>query len=129
MKIQSFEEFDIWNKAVELASIVYNITNKDKFEKDWWLRDQIRRSIVSVSSNIAEWFERNNNVEFIRFLKIAKWSCWEARTQLIIAKKVWYLVDEDFDSLKGEFIDLSNKIGWFIQYLSKHKEQWSFAKK
>ena len=129
MKINSFEDLEIRVSAVNLTAIIYKITNQNKFEKDFGLRDQIRRSTISISSNIAEVFERSNNIEFIRFLKIAKWSCWEARTQLQIAYNIWYIWEEEFQNIKNKFFELSNKLGWFIQYLNKHKIAWNFKNK
>ncbi|WP_417870854.1 four helix bundle protein [Winogradskyella sp.] len=84
-KFRSFEEIISWQKARELNKDIYNITNKnDSFSKDFGLRDQIRRSSISISSNIAEGFERETTKEFIRFLYIAKASSGEFRSQLCI---------------------------------------------
>lgn len=88
MKITSFEELKIWQISMHLAKSIYVCTQENTFRRDFGLRDQIRRSIVSVSSNIVEGFERNNIKEFIRFLKIAKASLAEARSQLMLAKEV-----------------------------------------
>jgi four helix bundle protein len=72
-KLNSFEEIIAWQKARELNAEIYNITNVNEvFSKDYGLRDQMRRASVSISSNIAEGFERETTKEFIRFLFIAK---------------------------------------------------------
>lgn len=71
--------------------MIYNMAAKKDFSRDFALRDQIRRAIISVSSNIVEGFEKNNNNEFIRYLKIAKGSAGEARNQLYIALAVKYI--------------------------------------
>ncbi len=84
-KIERFEDLIIWQKGVEMATIVYSLF---KNSKDFGFRDQIQKSSVSISSNIAEGWDRQSNNEFIRFLRIAKASCAELRTQLIIAQKV-----------------------------------------
>jgi len=66
------EEIDTWKEAVELAIEMYQITNSDKFKYDFTLKDQMRRSSLSISSNIAEGFERETQKEFIRFLFFVK---------------------------------------------------------
>jgi len=82
-KFNSFEEILLWQKARELNAANYNVTNSnDLFSKDYGLKDQIRRASVSISSNIAEGFERQTQKEFIRFLYIAKASAGEVRSQL-----------------------------------------------
>ena len=70
-KFDSFEEIISWQKSRELNKDIYIITNSsNSFSKDFGLRDQIRRSSISISSNIAEGFERETTKEFIRFLYI-----------------------------------------------------------
>jgi len=91
-KIEKFEDLLIWQNAVEIAVTVYNLF---KNSKDFGFRDQIQRSSVSISSNIAEGYDRQSNNEFIRFLRIAKASCAELRTQLIIAQKVGLINDAE----------------------------------
>ncbi len=71
---QSFTETEAWQKARELAREVYQVSNRGPFSKDFGLRDQIRRAVVSALSNVAEGFERNGTAEFIQFLAVAKGS-------------------------------------------------------
>jgi four helix bundle protein len=70
MRITKFEDLKIWQIALKITKEIYDITSKKEFSKDFSLRDQIRRAIISVSSNIVEGFEKNNNNEFIRFLNV-----------------------------------------------------------
>lgn len=79
---RSFEELEVWKKALEMSKLIYGLTEVEKFKKDYSLTDQIRRAAVSVLSNIAEGFERGSNIEFIQFLYIAKGYCGEVRAQL-----------------------------------------------
>ena len=82
-KFNSFEEIIAWQKARILNKEIYLLTNSNPlFSRDFGLRDQIRRCSVSVSSNIAEGFERQTTKEFIRFLYISKASAGEFRSQL-----------------------------------------------
>ncbi len=83
-KFNSFEEIIAWQKARALNSELYLITDQGDFSKDYGLRDQIRRASISITSNIAEGFERETTKEFIRFLYIAKASSGEFRSQLYL---------------------------------------------
>jgi four helix bundle protein len=123
MKIKTFEELKIWKLALEITKEIYDLTNKKKFSKDFKLRDQIRSAIISVSSNIVEGFEKNNNNEFIRFLKIAKGSTGEARNQLYIALIVGYINQKEFNKVNKELENLANQIGKLISYLEKFRKQ------
>ena len=72
-KIISFEDLIVWQKAQELAVKIYQLAESNKFIKnDFTLKDQLKRSAISISDNIAEGFEYNNNPDFYRFLRIAK---------------------------------------------------------
>jgi len=123
MKIKRFEELKIWKLALEITKEIYDLTNKKKFSKDFKLRDQIRSAIISVSSNIVEGFEKNNNNEFIRFLKIAKGSTGEVRNQLYIALIVGYINQKEFNKVNKELENLANQIGKLISYLEKFRKQ------
>src|SRR6266498_2418755 len=92
----SFEELRVWQKARELANVIYVATRQGGFVRDHGLVDQIRRAAVSVLSNIAEGFERGSYTEFIQFLYIAKGSCGEVRAQLYIARDQEYLAEALF---------------------------------
>jgi len=84
-KIKRFEAIDCWKKARDLTKSIYSISLGATFSKDFALRDQLRRSSISILSNIAEGFERDGNKEFVQFFSIAKGSCGEARAQLYVA--------------------------------------------
>jgi four helix bundle protein len=122
-KIEKFEDIIAWKKAMELCDLIYTCTNKEKFSKDFGLKDQIRRSSVSVVSNIAEGFEREGKNQFVYFLIIAKGSAGELRTQIYIAKNQNYITQEEFNSLNSKVIEVSKTIGGFISYLRTLKTQ------
>ena len=99
-RIEKFEDIKAWQKARELNANIYRLTNSNtSFSKDFGLRDQIRRSSISISSNIAEGFERQTAKEFIRFLYIAKASAGEFRSQLYLASDLEYISTEEFKKL------------------------------
>jgi four helix bundle protein len=110
-KIERFEDLIAWQKARELTSKIYQITNIGEFARDFGLRDQIRRASVSMMSNIAEGFERFNPNEFHHFLSISKASCGEVRSQLYIASDINYVTKEQFFELKTKCEELSKIIG------------------
>lgn len=117
-KLNSFEEIIAWQKARELNAEIYRITNNNEiFTRDYGLRDQMRRASVSISSNIAEGFERETKKEFIRFLYIAKASAGEFRSQLYLASDLGYISNEEFQSLNLKINDISKLLSGFIKYL------------
>ena len=87
------------------------------------MKDQIRKSAISVPSNIAEGFERNSTNQFIYFLVIAKGSAGELRTQLLIAKNQNYITQLEFEKINQEAIEVSKKLGSFITYLKEFKSK------
>ena len=89
-----------------------------KFEKDFGLRDQIRRASVSVMSNIAEGFERSADREFRRFLYIAKGSAGEVRSQLFVALDLEYLTSDEFSDLRLKAEEVAKTLSGFITYLA-----------
>jgi len=112
---------DVWKKSRELVNEIYSLTKRQRFSKDFGLVDQIRRSAVSVMSNIAEGFERGSNTEFIRFLYIAKASCGEIRSHLFIASDQGYLTKDELDKIMSSASAVSAMIGGFIRYLRGSK--------
>jgi four helix bundle protein len=90
-RVERFEDLVAWQKARLLVAELYRVTNEQKFSRDYSLKDQVRRSAVSVMSNIAEGFDRGNPREFHQFLVIAKGSCAELRSQIYVASDVGYL--------------------------------------
>ena len=119
MKIERFEDIQAWQRWRELVNKIYTATREEKFNQDWWLRDQIRRAAVSIISNIAEWFERNTDKEFKQFLFMAKWSCGEVRAQLYIAFDQWYIGQEEFEKINELCEGISKMLSKFISYLNK----------
>ncbi len=120
-QINRFEDLEVWKLAMVLCTDIYSLTNQDAFSKDYGLKDQIRRSAISVPSNIAEGFERDSKNQFLYFLVIAKGSCGELRTQLNIASNLKYLDDEKYKNLTNECISVSKQLAGFINYLKTKK--------
>jgi four helix bundle protein len=117
--IERFEEIEAWKRARELTNRVYDAFNAGQFANDFALRDQIRRSVISITSNIAEGFERGGDQEFIQFLAIAKASCAETRSQLYVALDQNYINKATFQRLSGDTEAIGRLIAGFIKYLQK----------
>ncbi len=109
MKITKFEDLEIWKRSLSITKNVYDISTKREFFRDFELKNQIRRAVISISSNIVEGFEKNNNNEFVRFMKIAKGSIGEVRNQLYISKAIGYISSEEFIKLNSSLIELGKK--------------------
>ncbi|MBZ4672981.1 MAG: wzd [Deferribacteraceae bacterium] len=115
-KYQSFKELNVWKESEELAVKIYKITN-EIVVKDFGLFSQMRRSAVSIPSNIAEGYDRNSTKEFIRFLYIAKGSLNELTTQVDIAYDIGYIDGSNCQMLN----DKMNKIGAMLTNLIKSR--------
>jgi four helix bundle protein len=114
MKIERFEDIIAWQKAKEMAILIY----KDFAEsKDFGFKDQIQRAGVSVMNNIAEGFERKTNNEFKQFLFIAKGSCGEVRSMLYLAKELNKISESNFNKLFILAEEISKIISGFIKTL------------
>ncbi len=118
-QFKSFEEMESWKLGRQITVEVYKITNQGDFARDFGLRDQLRRAVVSITSNIAEGFERDGNREFINFLSVAKGSCGEARSQLYLALDLGYLTQEQFDPLFAKLVSTSRLINGLMEYLKE----------
>jgi four helix bundle protein len=116
---KKFEDMEVWKKSMVLTIGIYKITNQPVFSRDFYLVNQLRKSSVSVASNIAEGFERDGNKEFINFLYIAKGSCGELRCQLYIAKDQQYLQAESFQEMYNLATEISVSLNKLIKYLQE----------
>lgn len=120
--IEKFEEIEVWKLSMELSSDIYRLTNTELFSKDFGLKDQIRRSAVSIPSNISEGYERDSKNQFVYFLVIAKGSCGELRTQLKISRMLNYINEEEYKIINEKCISVSKQLAGFINYLKNHKK-------
>src|SRR3972149_6636369 len=91
-----FEKLDIWQKAVEYADLIYRLTQDFPAEERFGLSSQLRRSAVSISSNIAEGTSRSSDTDLARFVEIAYGSLLESISELEIAKRQRFLSDDMF---------------------------------
>lgn len=116
-KFERFEDIEAWKVARVLANLVYDLSDKGAFSRDFALRDQMRRAGISVISNIAEGFERDGNNEFIQFLSQAKGSAGELRGQSYMAWDRKYISQPEFDALQQRTSQTSRMISGLMSYL------------
>ena len=99
--MKTHRDLDVWKEGIELATLIYKLTDTFPKEERYGLSDQLKRSAVSIPSNIAEGAARHSSKEFVQYLYIALGSASELETQLIISKKVGFLSETDiFETLE-----------------------------
>ncbi len=118
-KINSFEDLFIWQKAVEFAKEIYLLTERDRLRTDFGLKNQMRDAAVSISTNIAEGFERRSRKEYLNFLNIAKASAGESRSLLVIASEVGYLDQSELNIIREKAKFLSGSITNHMNSISR----------
>ena len=120
-----FEDIEAWKLSRELVKEIYQLTSGGAFSKDWGLRDQIQRAVVSIGSNIAEGHGRRGNREMVKFLWIAKGSASEVQSQLYSACDLGYLTQSQFDVLYNKVnvvqVKIYNLIKSFATELDRQK--------
>lgn len=103
-KIRAYRDLDIWKMGIELVKDIYKSTEQFPRQETYGLVSQMRRSGVSISSNVAEGFRRYHNKEYKQFLYISLGSCAELETQITIAKELKY-IQEDKEAKLLERLD------------------------
>ena len=116
--MSSYRDLVVWKKAKELAVLLYKETNQGAFARDFGLRDQLRRAVVSIASNIAEGAERNTNKESVQFFYIAKGSLAEVITQVEISAEIGHLTSAQSDLILQYCNEIANMLGSLIRVRS-----------
>ena len=122
MKIEKFEDIESWKAGRELTKIIYKLTRKQTFSKDFGLKDQIQRASVSITANIAEGFDSKSNKAFINFLNYSFRSASEVQSLLYAAMDLEYVNKSEFEFAYKKCIEVKKLIGGFIRYLNKTKK-------
>jgi four helix bundle protein len=114
-KIRSFTDLNTWKEAHELVLKIYKITKKFPKEEQFGLTNQIRRAVVSITSNIAEGFSRSSYREKSQFYSMALGSLTEVQNQLLIARDIFYITKNEFNSLAEKTVTVSKLINGLIK--------------
>ena len=122
MKIVRFEDVQSWQEGRKLCKMIYEISRRGQFSKDFGLRDQIQRAAVSIISNIAEGFDSKSNIEFHRFLIYARRSISEVKSQLYVAVDAKYISQQEFDLIYGQADKVGKLTNGFLRFLSQNKK-------
>jgi len=115
--IKRYEDLNAWQRAYEVALEVDRLTNESSFDKKWAIKDQMLRSSLSISSNIAEGFGRKSKKDFARFLLIAMGSTEELRSQIRFARDTGLIKDSDFNSVQDKLLEIGKMITGLRKYL------------
>ena len=118
-KIKSFTDLVAWQEGHKLVLMVYKSTEKFPPKEIYSLTSQMRRSAISITSNIAEGFSRQSKKEKIQFYYTAKGSLTELQNQLLIARDVDYLPKEEFQEIANQTVKVSKLILGLIKSLKK----------
>ncbi|WP_025143208.1 four helix bundle protein [Pedobacter jeongneungensis] len=128
-KVEKFEDLEIWQIAKEVGVEAYRISDLEPMKSDFGLKDQFRRAAMSMSDNVAEGFEYNNNPDFIRFLVYAKGSSGEFRNKIIVLEEAKKLLTADYKFLYAKCIEFSSKAKKLIDYLRDFEKKKKVLKK
>ena len=120
MKVTRFEDLDVWQKARELAKVVYRLTADQQVSRDFGLRNQMRRAAVSIMANIAEGCARKGSRECAQFLFVAKASAAELQSHAYVALDQGYMGAQDFKELYDQLDHASRMLSNVITHLRTH---------
>ena len=122
-EIKSYRDLLIWQKGIEIVVLTYKLVSSFPKDELYALSSQIKRSSVSIPSNISEGYWRQSTQSYIQFIKIARGSLCELETQLLIAKKLDFISDEKlFSELTNQIIEESKMINSFLNKLESSKK-------
>ncbi|QBX38802.1 four helix bundle protein [Brevundimonas sp. S30B] len=120
-EVRHYRDLLVWQKAITWVERVYAITREWPPEEKYGLTSQVRRSAISVPSNVAEGCARRSSGDFVRFLSIARGSLAEAETQLIIAERLGYVEQAELASLLENADEISRMLAGLINKLEMRK--------
>lgn len=119
LNMNSYKELTVYQKSIQLCVDIYKITDKFPRSELYSLTSHVRRCVVSIPSNIAEGQKRGHKSEYIQFLRIAYGSGAELETQLLIAFKIDYLKDNEFNNLNNKLEEIMKMLNKLINVLLK----------
>ena len=115
--MKTYRDLIVWQKAIDLVCLTYKLTSVFPPEEIYSLTSQVKRSSISIPSNIAEGYGRNSKNDYIRFLQIASGSLYEFQTQLEIAKRLSFCSIEGFDNVNNLSLEIEKMLASLIRKL------------
>lgn len=120
-KVKTYRDLIVWQKAMHFVTRIYTVSKKLPKEEAYGLISQIRRSSVSIPSNIAEGYGRNSSNDYIRFLQISIGSLYELQTQLEICLNLKYVSQQLFNDINEKSREIERMLSSLINKLSSKK--------
>lgn len=115
----SHKNLDAWQKAMDMAELIYKVTESLPKEEQFGLISQMRRSVVSIPSNIAEGATRQSNKEYIQFLYISLGSASELETQILLCNRLGFMPNDQANKLIPKIENIIKVISGLIRYRKK----------
>lgn len=120
--MHNFRELIVWQKAIELSTKIYSLTQNFPAEEKFGIISQIRRAAVSIASNIAEGTSRNSEKEFCYFLQVSLGSSYEMETQIVIARNLNFLNNEAFNDIIISITEIQRMISGLQKSMENQKK-------
>jgi len=117
--MREFKNLDVWNRVIKIAKKIYEVVENFPKKEEWALSSQMRRAVVSISSNVAEGCGRRTNKDTVQFLYIAMGSLREVESQMYIAKEFGYVDEDVLKEISNELIGIGKQLSGLINYISK----------
>jgi four helix bundle protein len=114
----NFRKLDVWKRALDLAENVYRVVDKFPAKENYALSGQLRRAVISISSNIAEGCGRRTSKDFVGFLHIAMGSTKEVESQLLVAERLGYLKSDEVENLIKELDGIGKMLNGLMGHVS-----------
>jgi four helix bundle protein len=116
--MKNYKDLIVWQKAMGLVKLIYEATGNFPSCEKFGLTDQLRRSAISIPSNIAEGYGRGHKKDYVRFLQIARGSLYEMETQTEIASMLNYLSKDDYSKILTLSIEIEKMLNSLISKLT-----------
>lgn len=122
IEVNSYRDIVAWQKAFALGKLIHQLSKRFPDDEKYGLTSQIRRSSISVASNIAEGYGRGTTSDYLRFLKIARGSLYEVDTQLLYALEFGYVEQGAFGSAKETLDEAERVLAGLIRAIERRLE-------
>jgi len=116
--MKSYRDLIVWQKSMDVVTLIYKLVKQFPDDEKFGLISQIKRSSVSVPSNIAEGYGRNYTKDYIRFLNIARGSLYEMQTQLQVALNLDFIVEEDLNEINSLSVEVEKMLNSLINKIA-----------